>query len=138
MKTAKDGLGTSPRPIFVTAWPVARMKAAPNGRMSAHSGQSRLRPFGFQAATTAPTITASVPSAIGHVIFSPMMRMAQSAPNSGAEAVSALERVGPMCWMLERASAEDSAGRKIPTRANNRQAKVAQYQPSMKNGAKIQ
>ncbi len=138
MKTAKDGLGTSPRPILVTAWPVARINAAPNGRMSAQSGQSRLRPFGFQAATMAPTMTASVPSAIGHVSFSPMMRMAQSAPNSGAEAVSALESVGPMCWMLDSASAEDSAGRKMPTRAKSRHANVAQYQLSMKNGAKSQ
>ncbi len=114
------------------------MKAAPNGRTSAQSGQLRLTPCGFQAATTAPATTAIVPSAIGHVSFSPSTAMAHSAPNSGAEAVSALVSVGPILSMLDMASADDSAGRKIPTRPKSRQAKVRKYQPLMKKGASSQ
>ena len=97
MNTANDGLGTSPRPILVTAWPVARMKAAPSGSEIAHSGQLRLTPCGFQAATTAPAMTAIVPTAIGQVSFSSSTRMAQNAPKIGDDAVSADESVGPMC-----------------------------------------
>src|SRR5581483_4232509 len=127
--TANDGLLTSMRPYLVAMWPIALMSDAPSGRTMAHSGQLRLRPFGFHAAATAPATTAPVPIAIGSVSRSPSTAMANMAPKIGVAEVSELVSVGPISLMLEMTSVVDSAGRMMPTAANSRAALVHQYQP---------
>ena len=104
----------------------------------AQSGQVRLSPLGFHAATMAPATTAAVPTAIGADMRSPRIRIAKIAPKIGVTAVSELVSVGPISLMLEVASMVESTGRMMPTTANSSAAAVSQYQPSRNSGANSQ